>query len=362
MYSREQRRSRGSWVKRQSPLGPYWVWRPRVPRVPDAVLDSVIYLYSSERDAEGGVASGGTGFLIGAGSDLTPEAEAGLITVYAVTARHVAKGGASVVRAMRRDTTPQVEILTLTPDDWKDLPSIDDVAVCPIAALPPALHHTYSFVRGSQILTRERMEEAGLGPGDEAYMVGRFIGHDGRQRNLPSVRFGSIAMMPWEPIRSETGIDQESFLVEMRSLPGYSGSPVFAYRTVPMVRLDKDGRPVGDDFQGFGNVWLLGIDWCHLPNYHPVLESKDGAAIDEGWVVKQNSGMAGVIPAWKLQELLFEDEELVEMRKKAEQEYRKQAGPGQLDVEQPERRFAQRDFDDALKKATRKVEPPKKDK
>jgi len=60
-------------------------------------------------------------------------------------------------------------------------------------------------------------------------MVGRFIGHDGHQRNTPAVRFGNIAMMPDEKIKAADGTEQEGFLVELRSVPGCSGSAVYIY-------------------------------------------------------------------------------------------------------------------------------------
>jgi hypothetical protein len=33
-------------------------------------------------------------------------------------------------------------------------------------------------------------------PGDEVLLPGRFISHDGRQRNKPILRFGNISMLP----------------------------------------------------------------------------------------------------------------------------------------------------------------------
>lgn len=65
-----------------------------------------------------------------------------------------------------------------------------------------------------------------FGPGTEVFFVGRFLHHQGRERNHPTVRFGNIAQMPWEPVRTGRGIRQEAFLVEARSESGYSGSPV----------------------------------------------------------------------------------------------------------------------------------------
>ena len=63
-------------------------------------------------------------------------------------------------------------------------------------------------------------------------MVGRFVSHEGKQQNSPAVRFGNIAMMQKEKIIDERGVAQESFLVEIRSLPGYSGSAVLIYSPI----------------------------------------------------------------------------------------------------------------------------------
>ncbi len=140
-----------------------------------------------------------------------------------------------------------------------------------------------------------------FGPGDEAALIGRLITHDGRQQNKPVVRFGNIAMLPdpAEPIDLGGGRTQLGFLVECRSLSGFSGSPVLAYlspqRPSGMTLIGTGGRPV-----------LLGIDCAHLPFWSPVCERQDrGTAIRDMWV-ETNSGIAVVVPAWRLAALLNE--------------------------------------------------------
>src|SRR5260370_1057024 len=65
--------------------------------------------------------------------------------------------------------------------------------------------------------------------GGSGFLVGRFVNHEGRQKNSPSVRFGNLAMMPGEPVYHKHSESQgeESFLVDIRTISGYSGSPVF---------------------------------------------------------------------------------------------------------------------------------------
>jgi hypothetical protein len=49
----------------------------------------------------------------------------------------------------------------------------------------------------------------------------------------------------------------------------------------------------------------LGVDWGNFPIYEKVREADWGKnPVEEGWVVRSNSGQAMVVPAWRLQELL----------------------------------------------------------
>ncbi len=110
-------------------------------------------------------------------------------------------------------------------------------------------------------------------------------------------------MMPWEPIRhQEYGRDQDSFLVETRTIQGYSGSPVFVY--IPPFSMRPNNELL--DMQ-WKRPWLLGVDWCHIPTRQPVLDKKTGKEISQ-FVAEAATGMMGVIPAWKLDELLDEDD------------------------------------------------------
>src|SRR3546814_12257571 len=78
----------------------------------------------------------------------------------------------------------------------------------------------------SMILSREEVEQSHVGPGDDVYFMGRFVSHDGRDQNLPVVRWGTVARMPGAPIRQvERGFNPERYLIEARSLSGVNGPP-----------------------------------------------------------------------------------------------------------------------------------------
>ena len=137
-------------------------------------------------------------------------------------------------------------------------------------------------------------------------MVGRFINHEGRQRNMPAVRFGNIAMMPFEKIRHKER-EEESFLVEVRSIGGYSGSPVFVFVPPFSIRYKpvQPGEPQPTNSALYG-PWLLGVNWAYL-NDRIRVHDKNGEDLREkyeGWNTPSNTGMAAVTPVWVLAELL----------------------------------------------------------
>lgn len=305
----------GYWKNEYNTDGyPFIVWRHTMPRIPDEYLNSSIYLYPSVKDAEDGVGYGGSGFLLGVLSKVFP----GRGQVYAVTNSHVIREGAPVVRLST--SQGETEIIECEMSDWRHHPNSDDVAACPISTQIKDGQVVAPF-DSKYVLTEKIVDDYAIGPGDEIFMVGRFIGHDGKQRNLPSIRFGNLSMMPYEPLYNpDTGLNQESFLVETRSLSGYSGSPVIVYSSPPHPRPDHKGESPTELWR-----YLLGIDWCHLAIHKEVLESDKKTAISENWWVETNSGMAGVVPAWKIMELIDTWESVIEKEERKEKEERPNA-------------------------------------
>lgn len=300
----------GRFETRYSSLGhPYSVWEPGVPRVNDDILDCVIYLYPSVADADVGRHIGGSGFLVGIPAKTVPGN-----FIYAVTNRHVIEGGSACIRL--NTMTGAKDTRDYDERHWTFHPDGDDLAVCTMPAMEASIYK-YRHVPSEILLTKERATELNIGPGDDVNVVGRFINHEGRQRNLPTMRFGNIAQMPWEPIQqirvSGEPFDQESWLVEARSIGGYSGSPVFV-----------EINPLWDRLNGYkmerGWRYLLGVDWGHINSWEPVRTPNDPHPI---FRVRGNTGMMAVVPSWKLIDLLnlpalverrAKDEELVKAK------------------------------------------------
>ncbi len=240
---------------------------------------------------------------------------------YAVTASHVAKTS----RVIRANTWSSSQYFETSEADWIHHPDGDDLAIYHLAFGNPLEHRLYAL-DGRFLLTEGFARELAIGPGDDIYMVGRFVKIEGRERNTPAIRFGHIAMQPTKIPQEQRGIEQLSYLVEMHSLPGYSGSAVFV-----LIQEGDDYGYLLHPARRHGAGLLLGIDWGHLHDRASVRNA--GGKVPEKTYVEVNTGMACVVPAWKLKELL-ELPEVVEHRTKldrlaaAEEE---ENGAGSLD-------------------------------
>ena len=114
-------------------------------------------------------------------------------------------------------------------------------------------------------------------------------------------------MLPGEPIYVDPHTTpQESFAVELRSMCGYSGSPVFVdFGGARRIRGSTLVTTMASDF-------CLGVHWGNIiepwqvetkivKKAVPTALAPDEKEID---LVLANTGMNGVVPAWRLLELL----------------------------------------------------------
>ena len=250
-----------------------------MPRIDATLLYGAGFLYPTEQHARDHAKLGGTGFFIGAlALGATQAAGQPVFVPFLVSNRHVVwEGNSPVCRINRRDGG--ATIIDFTPDQWIVHPEADLAIACVFGHVDSA-RDEFVHVQPDQILAEDGIEKYDLGVGDEVFMVGRFINHQGRKAIRPAVRFGSISMM-LEPIRNPAfGRDEISFAVEMKSKAGFSGSPVVVYRT-PHTN-------IADTKTEHTHFWaLLGVNWGHILD-------------EEG----ENTWLNGVVPAWKILELL----------------------------------------------------------
>jgi hypothetical protein len=293
------------WVTRHSPSGmPYQFLEPSLPRIPDKFLNCSVYLYPSEAAAEDGERIGGSGFVLG-----IPVNNGAQQILTVVTNKHVIEGGSMVARLNTKEG--KKEIIALDQARWFNHPKGDDLTLCPVGLDPERLNIT--TIVPLNFLSVEMIAALDISPGDEVFVVGRFISREGRQRNMPSLRFGNIAQMPGDPIIDpKTGFEQQAFLVEAKSIAGYSGSPVFVQ--IPPPALTGIRPDMIDKMPGYHPIrskipvqlgpWLLGVDFCNIYSKDKVYSSDTGRPISDDWFVRANTGMMGVIPAWKILDIL----------------------------------------------------------
>jgi hypothetical protein len=268
------------------------------------LLDSTFFLYPSAAAAEAGEQFGGSGVIIGVPLSGRPD----ILVRYAVTNWHVAcKSGASVIRLNKRDGG--VHVVEKDPADWTFMASGPDLAVTPLSIS--------SQVVGQMVPTAMFVlpdDKGSVFIGDDVFMAGRFIDFDGHETNKPALRFGAISMIE-APVRQPTSYEGRSYIVDMHSRSGFSGSPVYVYRPGPTFQLPfevpgaalykMDGPKVSHRTWGIGNntqVRLLGIQWGQFPEEWEIrgeaqTTASEGSLIREGAYVRGFSGMSCVVPA-----------------------------------------------------------------
>ena len=300
-----------------------------MPIIPYSLLNCAFYLYKDKADALAGEDAGGTGFF------LSLRTADGLGHHYGVTNYHVAvKGGYSCVRI---NTVNGVEAFEFGPEEWLFEPGKDDIAVVQLDIRQQG--HIATFIGDNLLLHPPAAAEERIGPGDDVFMVGRFVDLDAKQTNIPAVRFGNISTLP-VPVVQPNGYTGLCYCVDMHSRTGYSGSPVFIYRT-PGNTLEwaMTGGPV--QLGGKSVLALLGIHCGQFPEELAIKRknkkiSKESALSEKAYeeYIEGMSGMTCVIPAWRISDLLSR-EDLTEQRKKVEAMREKNSGatPARPDAE-----------------------------
>jgi len=211
-------------------------------------------------------------------------------------------------------------------DEWVFHPQTpDEVDVAVMPYLPPikvldikAIDPTDWFISQDVIKRRD------VGLGDAVYVVGLFSKMVGRTKNIPIVRTGFIASMPDEKVPNiKIGNwrgPAEAYLIESRSIHGWSGSPIFVRPTLH-VPFRMDGEQDQMAFYGMsGKPYLLGLvngHWELPPGTENDVHIKSPHPNDEREQV--NMGLTVVIPAHKILEVLCHPK-LVEMRAQAVEE------------------------------------------
>jgi len=193
-----------------------------MPRLHSNFSRCVFFLYGQHPETGKLIGPKGTGVLIGF-HDVT-------IHTYAVTCAHIAPQGASVVRLNTIDGKSR--LIELEPDDWITPKNGADVAAVDITD-KMAAGDDVNYIPPAWFVEKRFIERVDLGIGSDGFMLGLFAKHPGTEYNRIAAKFGNISLMADDndPIGWEGRPPRPAHLFDIRSRGGFSGSPVFVYRT-----------------------------------------------------------------------------------------------------------------------------------
>jgi len=258
-------------------------------RVRDDIVDTVVFVgaYDEMRERFTPV---GTGFLCA-------HNDRGVSWQYLVTNKHVIEqiGGDRIfVRVNKADGGSEIF--------WHDKSGIFchsdntiDLAAM-ICNLFKTEHRILYIPLDEAIANENTISDEEIGIGDGVVLVGLFTSHYGEVESLPVARFGNIAAVPKEKVNTQYG-RVHAYLVEIHSIAGLSGSPVFAQ--MPALRI----RPGGHSRVPKRATYFLGV----LQGRFVLDEPVDSVSVSEDTPRENNSGIGVVIPAERVIELLNQD-------------------------------------------------------
>jgi hypothetical protein len=227
--------------------------------------------------------------------------------IYAVAPRHVIEAGElNGARAvfLRVADGAGVHDIKMPPEGWVPHPSTD-VTVARVDV--PAGLDLHAYPQDSLVSPKDRKGLMPVGEGDEVFIVSLFSHLQHQGHVLPIIRFGNIALMPQEPIKTKISaakgapeVAVTAYLVEARSWGGQSGSPAWVY--FPASRDASREEMVGS------KPLLLGFVQAHYPAdpgddfFFGDLAGGD----DTGSVaLAANAGIAIVVPTENIVEVLM---------------------------------------------------------
>ena len=156
------------------------------------------------------------------------------------------------------------------------------------------------FLDRELALTPEKAQELSVGVGDEIFITGLFSYYAGNVRNVPIVRVGNLAAYPEERIRVKEFGEMDAYLIEVRSIRGLSGSPVFYNAYGSHFGVFRPSAPYifsPIQNQSFNLIGIVHGHYRQKSSEENVTDSSIGRGIEE-----INTGIAIVVPVAKVLE------------------------------------------------------------
>lgn len=321
-------------------------------QVPDELRKCVAFVYY---EGQFGLTKLGTAFFVGVPVDVNgTEYNA----VHIVTAKHL------VARAKEKSSNNELILRVNTNDGHSTMIRTDisgwwfhpndtsvDVAVMPTTDVSFPNFLDFLNLSTNMAVNEDVLRNEEIDIGDEIFLTGLFTKHAG-EKNLPIVRVGNIARMPEERIPTRFFGNIDAYLIEVRSIGGLSGSPVFV--SLGNTRVLKGIIP-GEKRRRITRVGPT-FYWLGLVHGHwelPIAEEDAVSDEDAVDVAKINTGIAIAVPVSRILEVINQPG-LENLREEERAKMIEKDLPTE-DAASPEN-ISEKDFDDILKRASRQVE------
>lgn len=287
-----------------------------MPRIAKNLEACVFFLYGHNPMTGEIVGPGGTGFFVATCSKVLDN----IFHVYAVSNRHVVQNSACI-RVNRFGSG--TELHEFDPSEWvwseaDDLAAIDVTDLIPYNPWSDDGALANSAVHDYQLINQARAWSKDVGIGDQTVMLGLFADYTVPDRNVPVARFGFIAAVPDEkvPVSLWKGdlLARPAYLNDMRSRSGFSGSPVWVWRT-PYDDMNEVGvNGLAQRFNPRNTLFgLLGIHRGQFRERTAVNFVEADRPLVSGDLIEVASAMTVVVPAWEI-ETLLQNERFQEQR------------------------------------------------
>jgi hypothetical protein len=259
-----------------------------------AYPNSVVFVCEDREDGRTPI---GTAFLIQAP---VSKVAGRVFWRYAVTARHVVEHGRQTwLRLQRRDGGAPEEVAI---SEWVQHPTAD-IAVAPWDDFSLGTDEfgrvgfERTFIGTDDFADRVSFK---VGPGEVVYTIGLLSDlRSMTDRSIPMVRGGRLGAMYQTDIPVRQGefsrIEPSAHLIDVYSQSGFSGAPCI----VEQLSVNVAHAAV------FPYLALLGVVTGHFDTYSDVLSKQgEGEAYETDFRVKDNQGVAVVIPIEAVREVL----------------------------------------------------------
>lgn len=266
--------------------------------IPSEIKSIVCFIFIEHK---GKIIPNGTAFFVSVKDPLKPNAVAG----YLITAKHVLYKPDTkeylekvYIRLNKKDGGSEAAIIPIKVRGSEKTVYFHSDTSVDLAAIPLFADQTrfdFKYLHEHFITTEEDYRKLKIREGSEVFFMGLFLPFPGAEKNYPVVRFGRIALVTDEKI-NWNGTKTTLYLIEAGSYGGNSGSPVFFY-------LGSDREP-GSVIVGTPVLKLAGV-------MQGTFEEKLGLEVintKSSPASRSNMGIAAIVPAYKLHELLFSEE------------------------------------------------------